>query len=109
MAQSLEVLEERYYDRMFDKYNEPPRRKYDIDYNPKERRYALDNLLEFIEGDIECLTDYAKSVSPEKQQVAREYDGLLAKLREYAEMLRNDRFQANYEYMRDKDYYDSLD
>lgn len=86
---------------------------YDIserpDYNPKERRYALSNLLEFIEGDIECLTDYAKSVSPEKQQVAREYDGLLAKLREYAEMLRNDRFQANYEYMRDKDYYDSLD
>ena len=109
MVQNIEVLEERYYDRMFDKYNERPKRKNDLDYNPKERRYALNNLLEFIEGDIECLTDYAKSVSPEKQQVAREYDGLLAELRKYAELLKNDRFEADYEYHKDQTYWDSLD
>ena len=88
---------------MYDESRERP------DYNPKERKYALDNLLEFINGDIECLMDYSKSVSPEKQQVAREYDGLLAELRKYAELLGRDFEEADSEYRRDRDYYDSLD
>ena len=105
----VQVLERQAEDRRANErymsYDTPER----PDYNPKERRYALSNLLEFIEGDIECLTDYVKSVSPEKQQVAREYDGLLAELRKYAELLENDRFEADYEYHKDQNYWDSLD
>lgn len=109
MAQNLLAMEERYYDQMFDRYNEPAECSEKPDYNPKERRYALDNLLEYIEGDIECLEDYSTSVSPEKQQVFREYDGLLATLRDYAEMLRRDRFDADCLYHKDQDYWDSLE
>ena len=109
MVQDLMVMEERHYDRMFDKYNEPAKCSERPDYNPKERRYALDNLLEFVEDDIEMLEDYSKSPSPEKQQVFREYEGLLGELRKYAQLLRTDRFDADCEYQKDPSYWDSKD
>ena len=109
MKQNLEVMEERYYGRMFDRYNETPRCEDRPDYNPKVRKHALDDLLEFISGDIEMLNDFSRSACPEKRQVFRDYDGLLAELRKYAEMLRSDCIEADYEYRKNESYWDSLD
>ena len=109
MVQDLLVLEERHYDRMFDKYNAPAECNEKPDYNPKERRDALGNLLEYLEGDIEMLEDYSKSETQEKQQVYREYGGLLGELRKFAQLLRTDRFDADCEYQKDPSYWDSKD
>ena len=73
----------------------------------KRRAAVLDDLIGDIDYQIEQLEKLANG-DEEQQEVFREYDGLLAKLREYKEMAEKDSKEAEADYRVLREYDDDL-
>ena len=79
------------------------------DYNAPKRMRAIEELLEYICGDIELLEGYEKDKNAEKRQLFREYEFMLNKMREFKGILQRDYSDAHMDYQAHQDYYDSID
>lgn len=82
-------------------YNDKP------EGNARQRRRALDDILDCLVPFIEMLQGF-KNGNDEEQRVSREYERFLGVLCSYKEMLEADLEDADDEYRRFKDYFDSI-